>query len=119
MGNCESSSIFKLKFKDQSSDFRITPNSVSSDEDAGELFMNTLSAHIEVKSPETIDKVRKYFSIGRKFSNYQKHDFKENAELLTFKENCNQFDCNPFSVPADHFKLDLLTDSGTGRLTEE
>ena len=110
------SPMFKLKIHESNSK---SSGSLDSQQDAGELFMTTLQTHIDNTSPDTIEKVRKYFSIGRKFSNFEKHDFRDSLEELVFKSECDQFDCNPFSVPADHFKLDLLTDSGTGRLTDE
>ena len=66
------SPMFKLKIHESNSK---SSGSLDSQQDAGELFMNTLQTHIDSQSPETIEKVRKYFSIGRKFSNFEKHEF--------------------------------------------
>ena len=69
--------------------------------------------------------VRQVFSSGRKFAGYITHDVPTSqsgdtkGRGRTSVEFDESFSCNPFSVPADKFTLDLLTDSGTGRLSKE
>ena len=67
--------------------------------------------------------VRQIFSSGRKFAGYETHDVLNPQAISAtghISPDINRiFSCNPFSLPAEMFALDLLTDSGTGRLSKE
>jgi len=66
--------------------------------------------------------VRRVFSIGRNFAkdkDIEVKDFEYTLPTIQPKEFGDHFSCNPFAVPSDLFSLDLLTDSGTNKLTEE
>jgi tryptophanase len=60
---------------------------------ATQLFLSRLRVHAENSSPETLKEVCRYFSSEHKFADY--------------------------AIPSDTFILDLLSDSGTSKLTEE
>ncbi|XP_064632604.1 tryptophanase-like [Lineus longissimus] len=93
------------------------------------LFLSRLQSHAENSSKENLDHVRKFFSSQRKFANYVTHEVtgvslsvskpvKLIREFFPVTTIC-QVECNPFSIPADRFVLDLLSDSGTGLVMQE
>jgi len=86
---------------------------------ATRLIQDALAKHINNRSPNTLKDVQKYFSYGRKFGGTSKLNLPDVSYPLTFKKGKEEFSCNPFAVKSTYFKLDLLTDSGTSRLTDE
>lgn len=46
-------------------------------------------------------------------------DFEYMAPTAVPKNRPEEFSCNPFSIPSECLNLDLLTDSGTSKLTQE
>ena len=90
---------------------------------ASDFFLSTLRRHAQNTSSEVRDQVRKAFSSGRKFADYETHeitDFKFTKPAIAPQMDFGEyFSCNPFAVPSELFSLDLLTDSGTNKLTDE
>mmetsp|Transcript_10023 Transcript_10023/g.15220 ORF Transcript_10023/g.15220 Transcript_10023/m.15220 type:complete len:93 (+) Transcript_10023:33-311(+) len=86
---------------------------------ATQLIMGALDKHISHRSTDAIAEVKKYFSYGRNFGTVAKLGLPDIKQKLHFKAGLEEFSCNPFAVKSTYFKLDLLTDSGTSRLTDE
>lgn len=100
---------------------RVEPD-VEPDQTATELFLGTLKRHASNNAPEVRDMIRKVFSSGRKFHDYKVYkcdEFKYTEPAAKPTEFAGDFSCNPFAVLSERIAVDLLTDSGTNKLTDE
>jgi len=89
---------------------------------ASQLLLGALHRHASNDAPAVLEKVRSVFSSGRKFAGYKTHEVIDSeyaSPSIEPEDSGEDFSCNPFAVPSKFFALDLLTDSGTSKLTEE